>query len=206
MVSTASVVMSPTTTSSRAGPASAESSGGPACLGFAMLLPQRWRVISGAQTSVREPGAMNADLRNIALSVFMGPGFRRFAPAPERQERSSPLRPDLGRKIDRAPHPDVVEMRVDEVARGAPAAVAQHHEEIIVGAQLAVRVKLGKGAVERDAVQLHAAILAGTRAARQPAFVDQPRGELDRAQLAEQRRVEGDLVHAVHDLLRGGRR
>src|SRR6202158_5322594 len=73
---------------------------------------------------------------------------------------SRPFGAGLGGEVDGALDPDIVEMRVEEVARRAAAAVAQHHEEIIVGAELAVRRKLAEGVVERDAMQLDAAVLA----------------------------------------------
>src|ERR1700688_3193105 len=107
--------------------------------------------------------------------------------------KSRPFRAGLGGEIDGALDPDIVEMRVEEVARRAAAAVAQHHEEIIVGAKLAVGRELAEGVVERDAMQLDAAVLARPGAVRQPALVDQAGDELDRAQLADQRGVEGDL-------------
>src|SRR5436309_9022196 len=119
---------------------------------------------------------------------------------------SRPFCPGLGREIDRALAADIIEMRVEEVARRPPSTVAQHHEELVIRVQLAVGRELAERVVERDAVQLDAAVLAGPGAVRQPAFVDQAGDELDRAQLADQRGIEGDLVDAVHDLLRGGRR
>src|ERR1700720_4766770 len=82
---------------------------------------------------------------------------------------SRPLGLRLGSQVDRALAAEVVEMRVEEIARGAAAAVAQHDEEIVVGAELAVGRELAERIVERDAVQLHAAVLAGPGAVRQPA-------------------------------------
>src|SRR5262245_8507459 len=66
----------------------------------------------------------------------------------------SPLGGRLGNHVDRAALADVVEMRVEEVACGAPPAVAQQLEEIIVGRQLAVGGQLLEHVAERDAVQV----------------------------------------------------
>src|ERR1700730_16745041 len=118
---------------------------------------------------------------------------------------SRPFGLRLGRQVDRALLADIVEMRIEEIARGAASAVAQHDEEIVVGAELAVGRELAERIVERDAVQLHAAILARPGAVRQPALVDPAGRELDRTQLADERGIEGDFVDPVHDLLRRGR-
>src|SRR5207248_9915988 len=84
---------------------------------------------------------------------------------------SRPFCPGLGREIDRALAADIIEMRVEEVARRPPSTVAQHHEELVIRVQLAVGRELAERVVERDAVQLDAAVLAGPGAVRQPAFV-----------------------------------
>src|SRR5262249_43025997 len=161
IASSASVVRWPTTTSSRAGPTSAKINGADACLGFAI------------------PGPM---LHQNGSRFCSAPLRAALRPGHDAVASSRPFGAGLGQQIDTARDPDVVEMRVEEIARRAAAAVAQHHEEIVVGAQLAVGRELAERVVERDAVQLDAAILAGPDAVRQPALVDQSRDELDRAQ------------------------
>src|SRR4051794_15856505 len=128
---------------------------------------------------------MNTDLRNIATKVFMDPGFPRLARAPGRRRKSRPLGAGLGGEIDRALAADIIEMRVEKIAYCTATAVAQHHEEIVIRAQLALRRELAECIVERDAVQLDAAVLAGPGAVRQPASVDEAGDELDRAQFAD---------------------
>ena len=64
------------------------------------------------------------------------------------------------------------------------------------------RVERAAWLLHRDAMQPQSPELAVPGAARQPALVDQLADELDRAQLRQQRGVEGDLVHPAHDLPR----
>ena len=85
-------------------------------------------------------------------------------------------------------HADVVEMLVQETARGALAADVQHVEEIVVGRELAEGVEMGAEAVEHDAVHVDAAILPGPGAARQLALVDQAGDEIDGAVFARSAR------------------
>src|SRR6185312_4964711 len=77
----------------------------------------------------------------------------------------------LGLEIDGAAHADVVKMRVEEFARGAPAVVAQHFEEIVVGVEPARGVERLRRAGERDPVHVDAPVLPGLGAARQLALV-----------------------------------
>src|ERR1043166_2859039 len=86
---------------------------------------------------------------------------------------SRPLRLRLGAQIDGGVAAEVVEMRGEEIARGAAAAVAQHDEEIVVGAELARGGEFAERLVERDAVHIDAAVLARPGAARQSLLVDQ---------------------------------
>src|ERR1700738_3005768 len=65
---------------------------------------------------------------------------------------SRPLRLRLGPQVDRALAAEIVEMRVEEITRGAAAAVAQHDEELVVGAELARRGPLAERPLARDAV------------------------------------------------------
>ena len=84
-------------------------------------------------------------------------------------------------------------MLVEETPRRGLAELAQPVEIFVVGVELAAVV--GRvPAVHHDAVQPDAPVLPGRGAARQPALGDQPFRELERAQLRQQRRVEGDLV------------
>ena len=111
----------------------------------------------------------------------------------------------LGAQVEGAAHPDVVEMLVEEAARGAAAAGVKHAEEIVVGRKLGIG-RIGLLAVaEHDAMGVDAAVLAEPDAARQPALVDQSGDELDGAVFGEQRGVEGDLVDAIQDVARRGR-
>src|ERR1700730_6053286 len=86
---------------------------------------------------------------------------------------SRPLGLRLGSQVDRALAAEVVEMRVEEIARGTAAAVAQHNEEIVVGAELAGRGQLAERLVERDAMHVDAAGLGRTSAARDALLVAQ---------------------------------
>src|SRR5262249_46072777 len=163
IASTASVVMSATSTSSRAGPISAVSSG---------------------------------------VVVFVTATVYRAEPAGQSMRASCrPFRGDLGGEIDRAAHPDVVEMGVEEAARGVLPLLVQQREEVEIGVELAVGGELLGVVVERDPVHVDAPVFAGALAARQPALVDQPGHEVDGAELGEQRGIERDLVDAVHDLV-----
>src|ERR1043166_184526 len=87
--------------------------------------------------------------------------------------KSSPLRLRLGAQVDGGVAAEVVEMRIEEIARRAAAAVAQHDEEIVVGAELARRGQFAERLVERDAVHIDAAVLARPGAARQSLLGDQ---------------------------------
>src|ERR1041384_5464968 len=77
---------------------------------------------------------------------------------------------------------------------GAPAAVAQHDEEIIVGAELARRGHFAERLVEGDAVHVDAPVLARAGAVRQPVLIDQAAYEIDRAKFRQQRGIKRDLV------------
>ena len=94
---------------------------------------------------------------------------------------SRPLGLRLGPQIDGALHADIVEMLVEETPRRALAADVQHFEEIVVGRELAERVEMRAEAIEHDAVDVDAPVLAGPGAARQPALIDQAGDELDGA-------------------------
>src|SRR5580692_5647549 len=112
------------------------------------------------------------------------------------------LRPQIHGALDA----DIVEMLVQETARGALAADVQHVEEIVIGRKLAESVEMGAEAIEHDAMHIDAAILPGPRAARQLALVDQAGDEIDGAVFADQRGIERDFVDAIHDLARRCRR
>src|SRR5207247_11366766 len=94
--------------------------------------------------------------RHDALTNKMGPGSATLRatlrPGHEVLASSRPFRAGLGGEVDGALDSDIVEMRIEEVARRTAAAVAQHHEKIIVGAQLAVGRELAERVVERDAM------------------------------------------------------
>src|SRR5205085_5379699 len=92
---------------------------------------------------------------------------------------SRPLGVRLRREVDRAAPADIVEMSVKEVAGGPATTVAQHDKEFIVGAELAGSAEFAERILERDAMHIDAAVLAGTSAARQTPLVDQPGHEID---------------------------
>src|SRR6202035_4871310 len=117
---------------------------------------------------------------------------------------SRPFGLRLSRQIHSALDADIVEMLVQETAGGALAADMQHVEEIVVGRKPAEGVEMGAEAVEHDAMHIDAAILPGPGAERQLALVDQAGDKIDGAVFADQRRIERDLVDAIHDL--AGRR
>src|SRR5437016_5013273 len=93
----------------------------------------------------------------------------------------------LGMQIDRAAHPDILEMVAQKSPRRPPAAGGELLEEIIVGIKLRVGGERVEDAVERDAMHVDTAIFARALAARQPALVDKPDHEVDRAVFGEQR-------------------
>src|SRR5215470_11449099 len=88
--------------------------------------------------------------------------------------------------VDGAAPPDIAEMGVEKAPRSALPELVQRQEELEVDVEPAAGVE--GVAVHHDAVQPGAAGAA----------------ELQRPQLRNQRRVEGDLVHAGHDLARRG--
>src|SRR5882724_307892 len=90
-------------------------------------------------------------------------------------------------EVNRTAPADIIEMGIEEALRGALAALAQRQEELEVDLELAARVK--GYVVHDDAMQPGAA-----RA-----------GEFQRPQFRDQRRIERDLVHAGHDLVRARR-
>src|ERR1700674_1683499 len=100
------------------------------------------RTRCSAQRCTADPGPM---LRQNGSRFCNAPLRAALRPGHEAVQSSRPFRAGLGGEIDGALDPDIVEMRVEEVARRAAAAVAQHHEEIIVGAQLAVGRELAEG-------------------------------------------------------------
>src|SRR5262249_44648445 len=116
-----------------------------------------WRVISGG------------------IGAFLNPSISR------------PFRLRFCAQVESAPHADIVEMRIQEAARGATAVGAEHVKEVVVGR------KLGSGRIcllpvaERNAVSIDAAVLAEPEAALQAALVDQPGDEFDGAVFGEQR-------------------
>src|SRR5215468_9389705 len=67
----------------------------------------------------------------------------------------------LGREIDRAALPNVVEMLAQEGRHGTLAAIAQLQEEVVVGIELRGGGQLREHAVERDAVHVDPTVLAG---------------------------------------------
>src|SRR6266567_1693219 len=73
-------------------------------------------------------------------------------------------------EIDRAAHPEIVEMPGEEILRRAVAAIAQQFEEIVVRIELGAGCELPEGAVERNAMHVDAPIFARPHAARQPAL------------------------------------
>src|SRR5215472_14665169 len=113
---------------------------------------------------------------------------------------SRPFGPRFGVQIDRAPNADVVKVLVEETPRRALAADVEHVEEIVIGRKPAERVEMRAEAIEHDAMHVDAAILPGTDATRQPALVDQTRDKIDGAIFGKERRVERDLIDAIHDL------
>ena len=143
MASTASVVMSATQTSSRAGP-----------------------------TAAVRRGAKSLELSVIALSRQQNA---------DRLSRPFGLR--LGLQVDGAAHADIVEMLVEKTPRRALAAEMQHVEEIVIGRQLAESIEMRAETIEHDAVHVDAPVLSGPGAARQPALIDQPRDEIDGADI-----------------------
>src|SRR5690348_16748842 len=94
---------------------------------------------------------------------------------------SCPLRVRLGMQVERAARADVVEMGVEEPACRARAGRPQHLEELVVVVELGVGIKMLAEAVEHDAMHVHTAVLPGSGATREPALVDQPVDERDRA-------------------------
>ena len=94
---------------------------------------------------------------------------------------SRPLGLRFGPQIDRALHADIVKMLVEETPRRPLAVDAQHLEEIVVGRQLAGGVELLAEAIEHDAMDIDAAVLARPGAARQPPLIDQAGDKLDGA-------------------------
>src|SRR5436190_1411594 len=123
-----------------------------------------------------------------------------FASAMAAARLSRPFGLRLGAQIDRAAHPDIVEVVVEEAPRGALAVDPQHLEVIVVGRHLADGVEGGADRLEDDAMHIDAPVFPGPGAARQAALIDQAGDEVDGAVFADQRGVEGDLVDAVHDL------
>ncbi len=92
-----------------------------------------------------------------------------------------------------------VEILLEPGLRMLAADVAQMGQEFPVGVELAGDAQLSHHLLGRDAVDEHVA----EPVAIDPAVLDQLGDEADRPHLAHQRRVEADLVDAVHDL--GGR-
>src|SRR5678816_3877733 len=91
-------------------------------------------------------------------------------------------------------------MLAEEAARGAPAALAQHLEEVEIRIELRAGGQRLEHRVECDAMHVDAAVRAWRRTVRQAALIDHAGDEIDRAEFGEQRGVEGDLVDPVHDL------
>src|ERR1700722_802799 len=119
---------------------------------------------------------------------------------------SRPLDLRLRAQIDGAPFADIAEMLVHEPPRSAFAAQAQHLEEIIVRGEFAERVEMRTEAFEYDAMDVDTPVFARSGATRQPALIDQAGDKIDGAIFIDERGVERDLVDAIHDLARGGRR
>src|ERR1700732_2175966 len=103
---------------------------------------------------------------------------------------SRPFGLRFGPQIHGALDADIVEMLVQETARGALAADVQHVEEIVIGRKLAESVEMGAEAIEHDAVDIDAAVLPRPGAARQLALVDQAGDEVDGAVFADERGIE----------------
>src|SRR5260370_6555592 len=100
---------------------------------------------------------------------------------------SRPFRARLGAEVESAAHPDIVEMRIQEAARGATAVGAEHAEEVVIGRQLGIGRVCLLAVAQRDTMSIDAAVLAGPKAARQAVLVNQAGDELDGAVLRRQR-------------------
>src|SRR5947199_9898713 len=124
----------------------------------------------------------------------------RFAPTLPFQGGLRPLALRLSAEIDRTALADIVEMLAQEIARRLAAAAEQRFEKFEIRIELGACREIPERRVERNAVQVDAAVLAFAGAVRQAALVDQARDEIDRAEFREQRGIERDLVHPVHDL------
>src|SRR5689334_4475936 len=148
-------------------------------------------VMSATQTSSRT-APMPAPASEEILAIAAG----------TRRSLSRPFGLRFGAQIDRALHADIVKVLIKEVPRRAFAAEMEHVEEVVIGRKSAGCVEMRAEAVEHNPMHVDAAIFARADAARQPALIDQPRHEIDGAVLGRQRRVEGNLVDAVHDLAR----
>src|SRR5690242_2101092 len=159
MASAASVVMSATQTSSRAGPIAAAAS------------EEILAIVAGTSLSLSRPFGLR-----------------------------------FGAQVDRALHADIVKVLVEETPPRALAADVEHIEEVVIGRKPAECVEMRAEPVEHDAMHVDAAILAQADAARQLALIDQASDKVDGAVFADQRRVERDLVDAIHDLARRHRR
>src|SRR5262249_50701868 len=96
--------------------------------------------------------------------------------------KSRPLGMRLGAQVEGAAAAEIVEMRVEEAARGTLAARPQHLEELVVVVELGVGVEMLAEAVEHDAVHVDAPVLFAAGAAPETALVDHPVDELERAE------------------------
>src|SRR5215467_7210699 len=111
-------------------------------------------------------------------------------------------RDGLGRhlKVDSRAYTDVIIVRVEKTASGAPTMSAQHFEEVVVGVETVGHIQGLRCAGQCNPVNIDTPVQSGPRAARQLSLVDQLADECNSMQLRHQRGIECDLVYPREDL------
>ena len=98
-----------------------------------------------------------------------------------------PVKARFGGKVESAAHADIVEVRVEKALRCLPPCGVKRAEELKVGFVFGVRLIHLFAVIERDAVGIDAAILAGAGTARQTPLIDEPGDKFDGAVFGQER-------------------
>src|SRR5262249_12112519 len=173
------------------------SNSGPAARWIAPSTPPPPSRVRLAAFTIASMGSVVISATTISRTVFPISALRSVMDATISRGRV----PGRCFKIDARAHTDVVIVRVKKAPRRAPAVVAQHFEEIVVGVEPAGCVERLCGTGKGDTVYIDAPIIPLPNTAWKLALVDQLPDECDAAQFRHQRGVERDFIDARQNLV-----